>query len=129
LSAGLSPRLLRFPEHNEALLKAYRERALNDAMTRLHLFKGLQACDRNACAAFIRQRLKYVRVRRGTVIFSQDELSDDLHIYFIRLGHVRLNIRTPGREERVLRRQPGSLIGEIAQLGIKPQDVKPGEPA
>ena len=71
--------------------------------------------------------LKYVRVRRGTIIFSQDELSDDLHVYFIRLGHVRLNIRTPGREERVLWRQPGSLIGEFAQLGIKPQDVNPGE--
>ena len=50
-------------------------------------------------------RLSFVRVNPGQTIFRQGDWADDL--YLVRLGHVRVDIDRPGRDETVLYRGPG----------------------
>jgi Fe-S-cluster-containing hydrogenase component 2 len=44
------------------------------------------------------------------------------HLYFVRLGHVRISVPQHGREAKVLSSGPGTILGEIGLLALTPED-------
>jgi Fe-S-cluster-containing hydrogenase component 2/CRP-like cAMP-binding protein len=114
-------RLMRAPAQRARFESLYRDRALNEVLRGGDLFRGLPEDEYERCVEFLRPRLMFVRVNPGQTIFQQDETADNF--YLVRLGHMKVSISAPGREEQVLYRGPGSAIGEIGLLALSPDDV------
>src|SRR3954464_8376616 len=107
-------RLMRSPTQRARFESLYRDRALNEVLRGGDLFRGLPEDEYQACVEFLRPRLMFVRVNPGQTVFQQDDIADNF--YLLRLGHMKVSISRPGREDSVLYRGPGSAIGEIGLL-------------
>ena len=70
---------------------------------------------------FLRERLSFVRVKPGQVLFQQGDRVTDL--FLVRLGHVRVAIGRLGSEVKVVSAGPGSVLGEIGMLGLTEADA------
>jgi Fe-S-cluster-containing hydrogenase component 2 len=114
-------RLMRSPMQRERFESIYRDRALNEVLRGGDLFRNLPEDEYNRCVEFLRPRLSFVRVNPAQTIFEQGDWAD--YLYMVRLGHVRIGIANPGRDESVLYRGPGTAIGEIGLLALSLEDV------
>lgn len=114
-------RMMRSPNQRELFEKLYRKRALATALQNSELLRDLPPNDQSQCIELLAPLLEFVRVSPGQTIFRQGEAADKL--YLVRLGHVRVGINSHGREVSVRYRGPGSVLGEIGLLAIRPQDV------
>ena len=92
----------------------YEERAIPDLLRRAHLFADLPDRDRDEIVAFLRPRVRLIRVDPGQVIFEQGQPAD--HFYLVRLGFVKV-ARKAGDGEFVLDYLgPNTQFGEIGLL-------------
>src|SRR5207253_3100868 len=69
---------------------------------------------------YLRDRLVFVRLRAGQTLFEHGEIAT--HLYFVRLGHVRVSVYEHGREAKVVSSGPGTILGEIGLLAFTPDD-------
>jgi Fe-S-cluster-containing hydrogenase component 2/CRP-like cAMP-binding protein len=114
-------RLMRLPSRRAKFEAGYRARSLDVVLQAIDLFKNIPQTEYRQLVDYIRQRLTFVRVSPGQVLFNQGDPANDL--YLIRLGHVRIGIHRYQNEVRVLTRGPGTIVGEIGLLGLSPADV------
>jgi Fe-S-cluster-containing hydrogenase component 2/CRP-like cAMP-binding protein len=114
-------RLMRSPAQRTRFESIYRDRALSEVLRGGDLFRGLPEEEYERCVEFLRPRLTFVRVNPGQTVFQQGETAEDF--YIVRLGHLKVSIAAPGREEQVLYRGPGTAMGEIGLLALSPDDV------
>ncbi len=114
-------RLMRLPSRRAKFEGGYRQRSLDLVLQSTDLFKDIPETDYREIADFIRNRLSFVRVSPGQVLFNQGDPARDL--YLIRLGHVRVGIQRYQNEVRVLTRGPGTIFGEIGLLALSPADA------
>jgi CRP-like cAMP-binding protein/Fe-S-cluster-containing dehydrogenase component len=94
--------------------KAYRERVLENHLSGLQLFSGLEESQRAECIQFLRNRVDLLRVDKGQVIFRQGERAD--HFYSVRLGFVKVSQLFAGQERVSDYLGPGGSFGEIGLL-------------
>ncbi|MEI8108128.1 MAG: cyclic nucleotide-binding domain-containing protein [Verrucomicrobiota bacterium] len=113
-------RLMRLPSQRSRFEKEYRERALDLVLQSSELFQGIEPAPFKEIVDFLRHRIHFVRVNPDQILFSQGDPVD--HLYFIRLGHIRVAVRQFGDESRVLSRGPGSILGEIGLLSLSSSD-------
>jgi Fe-S-cluster-containing hydrogenase component 2 len=114
-------RLMRLPSRRAKFEAGYRERSLDLVLQTSDLFKNIGKDEYRAIVDYLRQRLSFVRVSPGQVLFRQGDRATDL--YLIRLGHVRVGVRRYNDEVRVLSRGPGTILGEIGLLALSPEDA------
>ena len=114
-------RLMRLPSRRAKFEGEYRDRSLNLVLQSTDLFRDLAHDEYNAIVDYLRQRITFLRVRPGQVLFRQGELANE--IYLIRLGHVRVGVQRYNDEIRVITRGPGTIFGEIGLLGLSPGDA------
>ena len=114
-------RLMRLPSLRAKFESVYRDRSLDLVLQNTDLFKNVVESEYRQLVEFIRDRLSFVRVSPGQVLFHQGDEAREL--YIVRLGHVRVGIHRYQNEVRVLTRGPGTIIGEIGLLALSLADV------
>ncbi|MEP6809147.1 MAG: cyclic nucleotide-binding domain-containing protein, partial [Chthoniobacterales bacterium] len=114
-------RMMRLPSRRAKFESTYRNRSLNLVLQSSELFRDLGEEQFKEMVDHLRERLSFVRVRPGQMLFRQGEPANDL--YLIRLGHVRVGVQRFENEVRVTTRGPGTIFGEIGLLALSPQDV------
>jgi Fe-S-cluster-containing hydrogenase component 2/CRP-like cAMP-binding protein len=114
-------RLMRLPSRRAKFEGEYRDRSLNLVLQSTDLFRDLAHDEYSAIVEYLRQRITFLRVRPGQVLFRQGELANE--IYLIRLGHVRVGVQRYNDEIRVITRGPGTIFGEIGLLGLSRGDA------
>ncbi|MEA3186285.1 MAG: hypothetical protein QOD99_115 [Chthoniobacter sp.] len=114
-------RLMRLPSQRRKFETAYRERSLDLALECSELFQGIERSEYRRIVNYLRQRISFVRVGPGQVLFRQGDRVNDL--YLVRLGHVRIGIQRYGSEAKVLSRGPGTVLGEIGLLAFSHDDA------
>ncbi|HEX4749700.1 MAG TPA: cyclic nucleotide-binding domain-containing protein [Bryobacteraceae bacterium] len=113
-------RMMRSPNQRERFDQLYRDRALATAVTqaKTELFAGL----RDQSLEFLKSNISLVRVNPGQTMFRQGDPADCM--YIVRLGNVRVEIATAGKQETFYYVGPGKLIGELGLLGLQRDDAK-----
>jgi Fe-S-cluster-containing hydrogenase component 2 len=114
-------RLMRLPSQRDRFETAYRDRSLSHILQEADLFRGIGAEAYQNIVGYLRERLKFVRVKPGQVLFAQGDRVEDL--YLIRLGHVRIGVERFGNETKVMSLGPGAFLGEVGLLGLTEQDA------
>ncbi|HET6250738.1 MAG TPA: cyclic nucleotide-binding domain-containing protein [Tepidisphaeraceae bacterium] len=114
-------RLMRSPAQRERFDRIYRRHALDVVLRETRLFQVLSEPDYKRCADFLREKLTFIRVSPGRPIFAQGDSSH--HFFFVRLGHVSVEIKKRGRAPNLIYRGPGTAIGEIGLLALSPSDA------
>ncbi|MGZ4983488.1 MAG: cyclic nucleotide-binding domain-containing protein, partial [Chthoniobacterales bacterium] len=114
-------RLMRLPTRRAKFETEYRDRSLNLVLQGTDMFRDLAYDQYNEIVDYLRNRITFLRVTPGQVLFRQGELANE--IYLIRLGHVRVGVQRYNDEVRVLTRGPGTIFGEIGLLGLSPSDA------
>jgi CRP-like cAMP-binding protein/NAD-dependent dihydropyrimidine dehydrogenase PreA subunit len=114
-------RLLRLPGQGNQLQAMFRTHALDLVVRTSDIFRQLPKSDFARCADFLRPLLSFVHVNPRQTIFKQGDWAEN--IYFIRLGHVRVDVDPSGPSASLVHRGPGTVIGEIGLLAITPQDL------
>ncbi len=115
-------RLMRLPSQRKRFESEYRQRSLDLVLQSSELFKGVAAEDYRKIVDYLRQRISFVRVNPGQVLFRQGDPVNDL--YLVRLGYVRIGVQRYQQESKVLSRGPGTILGEIGLLAFSAQDVR-----
>lgn len=119
---NLLDRLMRLPSQRRKLESTYRERSLDLVLQSSNLFDGIPKADYTRAIDYLRERITFVRVNPGQLLFEQGDTADCL--YIIRLGYVRVGMRRYQEEARVLSNGPGSILGEIGLLGLSQDDAR-----
>src|SRR6185437_12186665 len=114
-------RLMRVPSLRERFEGIYRENSLGVVLRESDLFKALPEEVAKQCAEFLRPKLSFVRVNPGQMIFEQGAWSDGA--YFVRLGNVKVSIKSAGVGSNLFFCAPGTCIGEIGLLALSPDDA------
>ncbi len=114
-------RLMRLPSRRAKFETEYRDRSLNLVLQGTDLFRDLPYDQYNEIVDYLRQRITFLRVTPGQVLFRQGELANE--VYLIRLGHIRVGVQRYNDEVRVLTRGPGTIFGEIGLLGLSARDA------
>ena len=114
-------RLMRSPSQRPRFEKVYRQHSLDQIMVDSQLFQDLPKEEFAQCADFLRPRLRFVSVSPEQKLFRQGDWAD--HLYFVRLGHVRVVVQKSGRPANVIFRGPATTLGEIGLLGLQPEDA------
>ncbi len=114
-------RMMRLPSRRAKFEATYRDRSLDLVLRSSELFQGIGEVQFQEIVDHLRQRLSFVRVRPGQVLFRQGELANNL--YLVRLGHVRVGVQRYQSEVRVLTRGPGTVFGEIGLLSLASEDA------
>ncbi|MEO5720236.1 MAG: cyclic nucleotide-binding domain-containing protein [Chthoniobacterales bacterium] len=114
-------RLMRLPSRRLKFESAYRDRSLDLVLRSSELFANLAEDDYKRIVDYVRERVSFLRVSPGQVLFRQGELARDL--YLVRLGHVRVGVQRYENEVRVLTRGPGAIFGEIGLLALTAKDA------
>lgn len=114
-------RLMRLPSLRERFEAEFRQRALNLVLQGTDLFRSITGQEYNDIVAFLGDKLNFIRVRPGQVLFEQGDRVDDL--YIIRIGHVRVGVQRYGQETRVVSCGPGTILGEIGLLSLSTADL------
>jgi NADH:ubiquinone oxidoreductase subunit F (NADH-binding)/CRP-like cAMP-binding protein/Fe-S-cluster-containing dehydrogenase component/NADH:ubiquinone oxidoreductase subunit E len=110
-------RLMRSPQNRPKFEAIYRRRAVPTALAGSELFSKTESEEeRRKCSEFIAPHLEFVRLSRGRRLFREGDIADS--VYFIRLGHVRVESRGRGRSAGTFYLGPGKILGEIAMLSI-----------
>jgi len=93
--------------------RVYRERALQNHLSKVPFFDGLDRDERDRCIALLKDKVTLVRCDPGELIFRQGEEGDAF--YMVRIGHVKVSLlAADGTEERVLNYlRPDQYFGEI----------------
>ncbi|MGB8167177.1 MAG: cyclic nucleotide-binding domain-containing protein [Chthoniobacteraceae bacterium] len=115
-------RLMRLPSQRTRLEGEYRQRSLNLVLQASDLFKDIEPEEYQKIVSYLRQRISFVRVSPGQVLFRQGDEVDSL--YLIRLGYVRIGVQRFAKEAKVLSRGPGTIIGEIGLLALSAENVR-----
>src|SRR5437868_5164569 len=113
-------RLMRLPSQRQRFESEYRERSLDLALQHTDLFKGIEHDEYVRMVDYLRDRLAFVRVRPGQNLFEYGEIAT--HLYFVRLGHVRVSVPQHGKEAKVVSSGPGTVLGEIGLLAFTSAD-------
>ncbi len=113
-------RLMRLPSQRRRFETEYRERSLDLALQDTDLFKGIEQEEYGRIVDYLRHRLAFVRVHAGQTLFEHGDVAT--HLYFVRLGHVRISVSQYGREAKVISSGPGTVLGEIGLLAFTPGD-------
>src|SRR6266403_3418182 len=113
-------RLMRLPSQRRRFETEYRERSLDLALRHTDLFKGIDQDEYARIVDYLRHRLVFVRLRAGQTLFEYGEIAT--HLYFVRLGHVRVSVHQHGKEAKVVSSGPGTVLGEIGLLALTPAD-------
>ena len=113
-------RLMRLPSQRKRFEAEYRERSLDLALQNTNLFKGIEQDEYRRIVDFLRDRLSFVTVQAGQSLFDYGQTAS--HLYFVRLGHVRISVPQHGREAKVISSGPGTILGEIGLLALRPED-------
>ena len=121
LRRNVLDRVMRVPALRERFETEYRERSLDLVLQSSDLFKGIEAAEFRQIVDQLRQRLSFVKVKPGQVLFEQGEPATAM--YLIRLGHVRVAVRKYGNEAKTFSAAPGSILGEIGLLALAPKDA------
>jgi Fe-S-cluster-containing hydrogenase component 2 len=119
LRRNVLDRLMRVRSLHDRFEKAYRDRVLGLVLRNSEILKGLPDNQFREIVDDIGESLTFVRLSPGQVLFRQGELVNDL--YFIRLGYLRVGVRTFGTEAEVLSMGPGKTVGEIGMLALTPE--------
>src|SRR5207248_411479 len=114
-------RLMRLPSQRKRFEAEYRERSLDLALQNTNLFKGIEQDEYRRIVDYLRQRLSFVSVQAGQTLFEYGQPAT--HLYFVRLGHVRVSVPQHGRESKVISSGPGTILGEIGLLALTPGDA------
>jgi Fe-S-cluster-containing hydrogenase component 2 len=114
-------RLMRLPSRRARFEAEYRTRSLSLVLRAAPLFNDLEQDQYNAIVDYLSDRISFLRVSPGQVLFRQGESANDL--FLIRLGHLRVGVQRYSDEVRVVTRGPGTIFGEIGLLGLSPGDV------
>ncbi len=114
-------RLMRLPSQRQKFETAYRERSLNLVLQSASIFQGIPKDEYARIIDYMRQRITFLRVNPGQVLFEQGDPANCL--YIVRLGYTRIGIRRYDEESRVISRGPGGMIGEIGMLALTPGDA------
>jgi ferredoxin len=94
--------------------KAYEERSLAGQLESLPIFDSLAPSAKGQAAAFVKNKVRLLRVDPGQTIFRQDDIATDY--YVVKLGFVKIT-QSYGQGERVLSYiGPGNAFGEIGLL-------------
>ena len=112
-------RLMRLPSQRQRFETEYRERSLDLALQDTDLFKGIEPGEYGRIVDYLRHRLAFVRVHAGQSLFEYGDVAT--HLYFVRLGHVRISVSQHGREAKVISSGPGTVLGEIGLLALTPK--------
>src|SRR3954453_18579721 len=112
-------RLMRLPSQRKRFETEYRDRSLDLALQNTDLFKGIEQEEYRQIVDFLRQRLSFVTVQAGQMLFEYGQTA--AHLYLVRLGHVRISVPQHGREAKVLSSGPGTILGEIGLLALRPE--------
>jgi Fe-S-cluster-containing hydrogenase component 2 len=115
-------RLMRLPSQRQRFEAEYRQRSLDLVLQGSDLFKGLAQDEYRKVVDYLRQRISFVRVSPGQVLFRQGDPVSDL--YLVRLGYVRIGIQRFQQESKVLSRGPGTILGEIGLLAFSGEDAR-----
>jgi Fe-S-cluster-containing hydrogenase component 2 len=113
-------RLMRLPSQRRRFETEYRERSLDLALQNTNLFKGIEPDEYRHIVDYLRNRLSFVSVQPGQTLFEYGQVAT--HLYFVRLGHVRVSVPQHGREAKVISSGPGTILGEIGLLALTPED-------
>jgi len=114
-------RLMRLPSQRQKFEKAYRDRALNLVLQSSSIFQGIPKEEYARIIEYMRNRITFLRINPGQVLFEQGDPADCL--YIVRLGYIRIGIRRFEEESRVISRGPGGMIGEIGMLALAAGDA------
>ena len=114
-------RLMRLPSRRQKFESAYRNRSLDLVLQSTQLFRDLGQEQYKEIVDYLRNRLSFVRVSPGQVLFRQGEPAND--VYLIRLGHLRVGVSQYSNEVQVSSRGPGTVFGEIGLLALSPEDA------
>ena len=114
-------RVMRSPSMHERFEGIFRKYSLDAVLRDAELFRRLDPKAMGDCVEFLRPRLSFVRVNPGQTLFRQNDPADSF--YLVRMGHVAVEVQTPGRKSKLLQRGPGTSIGEIGLLGLSRQDM------
>jgi Fe-S-cluster-containing hydrogenase component 2 len=114
-------RLMRLPSQRARFEEEYRQHSLDLALQDVDLFKGIDPEEYRGITNFLRNRLEFARAKSGQTLFNAGDIAT--HLFFIRLGHVRISIHQYGRESKVKSSGPGTSFGEIGLLALTPHDV------
>ena len=115
-------RLMRLPSQRKRFETEYRQRSLDLVLQGSDLFKGIRQEEYQRIVNYLRERVSFVRVNPGQVLFRQGDPVNSL--YLVRLGYVRVGIQRYQQEAKVLSRGPGTILGEIGLLAFSPQDIR-----
>ena len=115
-------RLMRLPTQRQRFESEYRERSLDLALRDTDLFRGIAQEEYRRIVDYLRSRLAFVRVQPGQTLFQYGDVAT--HLFFVRLGHVRVTVPQHGRRAKVVSSGPGTILGEIALLGLSSVDDK-----
>jgi len=121
LRRNVLDRLMRLPSQRARFESLYRERALDLVLQGADLFKELAGDEFQRVVEYLRPRLSFLRVSRGQTLFKQGDPARDM--YLVRLGNVQVAVQRYGNAPMIVSRAPGSIVGEIGLLAIRPQDV------
>jgi len=113
-------RLMRLPSQRQRFETEYRERSLDLALQHTDLFRGIEQEEYSRIVDYLRHRLVFVRLRAGQTLFEHGEIA--AHLYFVRLGHVRVSVYEHGRQGKIVSSGPGTILGEIGLLAFTPED-------
>ncbi|HEY2713493.1 MAG TPA: cyclic nucleotide-binding domain-containing protein [Chthoniobacterales bacterium] len=115
-------RLMRLPSQRARFESEYRRSSLDLAFQNTELFGGIEQKEFGEVMNYLRDRLRFVRVQAGQVLFRQGEIAT--HLYLVRLGEVRTSFQLHGRETKVVSHGPGTILGEIGLLALSLDDRK-----
>jgi Fe-S-cluster-containing hydrogenase component 2/CRP-like cAMP-binding protein len=115
-------RLMRLPSQRDRFETEYRESSLDLALQDTDLFRGIEPREYGEIVDYLRERLHFVRVQPGQTLFRQGEIAT--HLYFVRLGEVRVSFQRHGKELKVVSSGPGTVLGEIGLLALSLDDRK-----
>jgi CRP-like cAMP-binding protein/ferredoxin len=113
-------RLMRLPSQRQRFDTEYRESSLDLALQDTDLFSGIEPEEYGGIVDYLRNRLHFVRVQPGQIIFKQGEIAT--HLYLVRLGEVRISFLRHGKEAKVVSSGPGTVLGEIGLLALSLDD-------
>lgn len=115
-------RIMRLPSQRQRFEGEYRQRSLDLVLQGSDLFKGIEQEEYRKIVNYLRQRVSFVRVSPGQVLFRQ---GDDVNsMFLVRLGYVRIAIERFQKESKVMSRGPGTILGEIGLLAFSADDVR-----
>ena len=115
-------RLMRLPSQRQRFEQNYRESALDLALQDTDLFSGIEPEEYRQIVDYLREKLRFVRVQAGQAVFRQGDPAT--HLYFVRLGEVRISFERYGRQAKVVASGPGTVLGEIGLLALSLDDRK-----